>query len=92
MHQAHMLTQHRDIQNWVSDNRGTPAIARIRDRMGREMAQLKLRFDHKLDSELDSGMSPCSWTAWLAELDRQQLALMVEPNGTFELVPRARMN
>lgn len=92
MLQVHMLTRHRDIQDWVSDNRGTPAIARIRDRLGREKALLKLRFDHKRDSELDSGMSPCSWTAWFAELDRQQLALMVEPNGAFELVPRARMN
>ncbi len=92
MQQAHMLTHHRDIQNWVSDRRGTPAIARVRDRLGQEKAQLKLHFDRKRDTDLDSGMSPCSWTAWLAELDRQQLALMVEPGGRFQLVPRAEMN
>ncbi len=92
MPQAHMLTRHRDIQNWVADHRGTPAIARIRDGMGREMAQLKLHFDRRRDTEFDCGMSPCSWTAWLAELDRQQLALMVEPSGRFELVPRSQMN
>lgn len=92
MQQSHMLTRHRDIQNWVNDNKGRPAIARIRDGMGQEAAQLQLRFDHHHEGAFDTGMSPCSWTAWLAELDRQQLALMVEPGGRFALVPRARMN
>jgi hypothetical protein len=37
----------------------------------------------------DDGMSPCSWTAWLAELDRQQLALQVDMAADgFELVER----
>jgi hypothetical protein len=38
-------------------------------------------------------MSPCSWTAWLAELDRQQLALKVDPAADkFELVERNAAN
>lgn len=92
MSQAHMLTRHRDIQNWVTDRQGRPAIARIRDRFGDERAQLALRFVHEAEGKVDTGMSPCSWTAWLAELDRQQLALKVEPTGDCMLVSREVMN
>jgi hypothetical protein len=92
MSEAHMLTRHRDIQNWVSDRMGRPAIARVRDRFGEARAQLKLRFAHANEGEEDTEMSPCSWTAWLAELDRQQLALRVEPSGDCALVARQVMN
>jgi hypothetical protein len=88
----YMLTQHRDIQNWVSSRRGMPAISRIRNRLGEERAQLRLRFDRAEEGKLDTQMSPCSWNAWLAELDRQQLALKVDDGGDFSLVPRATMN
>lgn len=96
MTQMHTLTRHRDIQNWVTDRQGIPAIARIRNRFGEERAQLKLSFQ-KRDKELmesqDDGMSPCSWTAWLAELDRQQLALKVDMAAdAFELVERKAAN
>lgn len=92
MTQAHMLTRHRDIQNWVTDRQGRPAIARVRDRFGDVRAQLKLHFRRDEEGRLDTGMSPCSWTAWLAELDRQQLALRVESTGSCELVSREVMN
>jgi hypothetical protein len=92
MPQAHMLTRHRDIQNWVTDRHGKPAIARIRDKFGESQALLKLRFAQDAEGREDIGMSPCSWTAWLAELDRQQLALRVEPTGDCELVSRQAMN
>jgi hypothetical protein len=92
MTQSHMLTRHRDIQNWVNDRQGTPAIARVRNRFGQERAQLKLRFARNNEGHFDAGMSPVSWTAWLAELDRQQLALRVEPNGECDLVARQSMN
>ena len=89
-----MLTGHRDIKNWVLDRNGIPAIERVRNRFGQEHAQLKLRFANaeraRPVGEL-SGMSPCSWTAWLAELDRQQLALSVKADG-FEFVERPRAN
>ncbi|MFC3703995.1 hypothetical protein ACFOOL_04420 [Devosia honganensis] len=93
MTQFHMLTRHRDIQNWVSDRKGKPAIARVRDRFGEERAQLRLRFARSSEEgREDVGMSPCSWTAWLAELDRQQLALRVDPAGDCELVSRRELN
>ena len=92
MSATHTVTRHSDIQSWVTDRHGTPAVARIRNRYGEEKAKLLLRFVRSQGGTVDDGMSPCSWTAWLAELDRQQLALMVEPNGRFELVPRAQMN
>lgn len=92
MKDAQTLTRHTDIQNWVSSRRGLPAIARVRDNMGTIRSQLRLRFTgdrasaDPVPSE-DDGMSPCSWSAWLAELDRQQLALRIA--GTdCELVDR----
>lgn len=92
MTQLHTLTRHRDIQNWVSDRHGIPAIARVRNQFGEEHAQLKLSFQKSAKRQIESqddGMSPCSWTAWLAELDRQQLALKVDPAADdFELVGR----
>lgn len=92
MAHSHMLTRHMDIQNWVAGRKGSPAIARVRNTLGEERAQLKLRFDRQSEGEEDGGMSPCSWSAWLAELDRQQLALRVEPDGDCDLVSRQSMN
>ena len=94
MNDVHTLTRHRDIQNWVTDRRGIPAIARVRNHFGEERAQLRLSFQRAQAEKVnpasqDDGMSPCSWTAWLAELDRQQLALKVDLGADdFELVER----
>ena len=96
MTQLHTLTRHRDIQNWVNDRQGIPAISRVRNQFGEEHAQLKLSFQKRAKRQIESqddGMSPCSWTAWLAELDRQQLALKVDPIADdFELVERREAN
>jgi len=95
MNDVHTLTRHRDIQNWVTDRRGIPAIARVRNRFGEVRSQLRLSFERrqKARAELanqDDGMSPVSWTAWLAELDRQQLALKIDAghDDGFEFVER----
>jgi hypothetical protein len=93
-----MLTRHRDIQNWVSDRRGLPAIARVRDDFGGMRARLSLRFGKRplprSETSLDDGISPCSWNAWLAELDRQHLALKVSSRDPtdFEFVDRKELN
>lgn len=96
MTDTHTLTRHRDIQNWVTDRNGIPAIARVRNRFGEVHSQLKLSFQKRRKEQLESqddGMSPCSWTAWLAELDRQQLALKVDlAADDFELVERRDSN
>jgi len=96
MTRIHTLTRHRDIQNWVTDRHGIPAITRIRNRFGEERAQLKLSFQKRIKRQIESqddGMSPVSWTAWLAELDRQQLALKVDPAADdCELVDRSQAN
>ena len=92
---THTLTRHRDIQNWVTDRHGIPAIARVRNRFGEERAQLKLSFQRRRKPNIESqddGMSPCSWSAWLAELDRQQLALEVSTSDDFALVERRQAN
>lgn len=95
---VHTLTRHRDIRNWVTDRNGIPAISRVRDRFGEERAQLRLSFERQrrspgADTDEAEGMSPCSWTAWLAELDRQQLALRVDATADeFELVERGDLN
>lgn len=87
-----VLTRHGEIRNWVINRKGMPAMVRVPDQSGAVRAQLRLRFAQKDKAMQETGLSPCSWTAWLAELDRQQLALRVEPTGSCELVSRAPMN
>ena len=95
----HTLTRHRDIQNWVAARRGVPAIRRIPDRFGEMRARLTLSFAGHSPAPTttptqDDGMSPCSWAAWLAELDRQQLALKVsdQKQPSFEFIERKELN
>lgn len=97
---THTLTRHRDIRNWVSDRYGRPAIRRIPNRFGQIESRLELAFatpkarpDHGMP-RVDDGLSPCSWTAWLAELDRRQLALRVSDRQSpdFEFVERKDLN
>ncbi|MDP1732625.1 MAG: hypothetical protein Q8L54_15910 [Devosia sp.] len=99
MNTAYTLTRHRDIQNWVAGHRGLPAIRRMVNDFGEPHARLALRFSKPGTApvstpSLDDGISPCSWTAWLAELDRQHLALKVldtrQPD--FEFVERKDLN
>lgn len=98
MNDIHTLTRHRDIQDWVTNRRGGPALALVRDRFGESRAELRLSFQRAARKEADmvaadDGISPCSWTAWFAELDRQQLALRVDPKADqFALVRRNRTN
>lgn len=96
---THTLVQHRDIQNWVSARRGQPAIRRVPDGTGVMRSKLTLSFAKPAERPTetptqDDGMSPVSWTAWLAELDRQQLALRVtgEKQPTYEFVERRELN
>jgi hypothetical protein len=93
---THTLIHHRDIQNWVAARRGQPAISRVPDRTGNMRSKLTLSFARRekpIDSQ-DDGMSPVSWNAWLAELDRQNLALRVsgEKQPSYEFVERRELN
>jgi hypothetical protein len=99
MRDTHTLTRHRDIQNWVATHKGTPAIVRERDSLGSLHARLALRFARARRTmtqtpDMDDGIMPCSWSAWLAELDRQQLALKVldAEKPVFEFVERKTLN
>jgi hypothetical protein len=93
---THTLTRHRDIQNWVSDRKGIPAIVRVRDRFGAQRSKLAIRFAQQAAAaaaqakteSVDDGLSPVAWSAWLAELDRQGLALRVGQQKQFEFVER----
>lgn len=91
------FTRHSDIQNWVSKNQGLPALMRVPDPSGRVKSGLALRFSGRRTPTStptqDDGMMPCSWTAWLAELDRQHLALRVSgKDEDFEFVERQDLN
>ena len=93
------LYRHRDIQNWVSDHHGMPAIRRVPNRFGQIEARLELIFERARRAaghapSVDDGMSPVSWSAWLAELDRRQLALRIEDRAKpdFQLVARRELN
>ena len=94
--EAHTLTRHRDIQNWVAARKGMPALVPARNRLGELRSSLAIKFDasgepHGMPA-VDQGATPVSWTAWLAELDRQQLALRVSPDDTYELIERKNLN
>lgn len=96
---THTLVRHADIQKWVSSRKGQPAISRVRDRMGAMKSKLTLSFalEHGAPTETpsqDDGMSPVSWTAWLAELDRQNLALRVigDRPPSYEFIERRELN
>lgn len=98
MDQAHTLTRHRDIQAWVSERRGLPAMVRSNNKFGEMRAKLALRFEAMAKPQgapvVDQGAAPVSWAAWLAELDRQQLALRVTDAETpeYELIERKSLN
>ena len=98
MTHAHTLTRHRDIQAWVADRHGMPAMVRAHNSFGEMHARLALRFDGSDRPQgmprVDGNASPISWSAWLAELDRQQLALRVSPDGEtdYEFVERKTLN
>jgi hypothetical protein len=98
MTHAHTLTRHRDIQAWVTDRNGMPAMVRGHNSFGELRSRLAIRFRGVGKPEgmpgVDQGVMPVSWTAWLAELDRQQLALRVSENGEteYELIERKLLN
>lgn len=98
MTQAHTLTRHRDIQAWVAERRGLPAMVRAPNSFGEWRSRLVLRFERPARPTgmpaIDQGASPISWSAWLAELDRQQLALRVSEDGDaeYEFVERKTLN
>jgi hypothetical protein len=95
---AHTLTRHRDIQNWVADRRGMPAMVQGHNSFGELRSRLALKFNRSDKPQgmphVDQGAAPVSWTAWLAELDRQHLALRVSPGGDteYELIERKSLN
>ncbi|WP_439599580.1 hypothetical protein [Devosia sp.] len=93
---THTLVEHRDIQDWVTARNGRPALRRVPDPTGSMRSRLELNFSKRMSPtetpSQDDGMSPCSWTAWLAELDRQQLALRVGDQTAFEFIERRELN
>lgn len=94
------LTGHRDIQAWVAKHHGLPALRRTPNQYGEMRARLALKFRRPRPAAptstptQDDGISPVSWSAWLAELDRQNLALKVADSNqpAFEFVERKRFN
>ena len=96
MQHSNTLTRHKDIQSWVVDRHGLPAVSRVSDRFGEVRPRLTIQFGRPTAADhtpsLDDGVSPVSWSAWLAELDRQQLALKVSPDTEFEFVARKDLN
>ncbi len=90
---THTLTRHRDIQAWVLARQGLPAIRRTANEYGQLRPRLTLRFSAPRPTPpalppQDEGVSPVSWSAWLAEFDRQCLGLkIIDPDEpSFEFV------
>jgi hypothetical protein len=95
MGHTHTLTRHRDVQNWITDRKGLPALRRVTDpTSGAIRPRLAIRFDRPripVAPTVDDGIMPVSWSAWLAEFDRQSLALKVDDQHQFEFVERKSM-
>jgi hypothetical protein len=96
---TYTLTRHIDIQNWAAGRKGLPAIRRVPDKFGIVRARLALNFARRHHAApattptQDDGISPVSWTAWLAELDRQHLALRVsQDDEDYEFIERKDLN
>lgn len=88
MHKKHTLVTDGDVRRWVENRAGQPALKPLRDDEGRIIPRLAVRFsgrDHVPVAGESEGLSPCSWTQWLAEFDRQQLALRVSPEQPVEI-------
>lgn len=91
---THTLIDHSDIQKWVASQQGQPALAHVPDPSGHMHARLALRFQRQRSAptgtgpSINDGVAPCSWTAWLAELDRQNLALRIRDDDGYEFVER----
>ena len=49
MTHAHTLTRHKDIQDWVVERRGLPAMVRSPNRFGEWRARLALGRDAQVD-------------------------------------------
>lgn len=89
------LTRHNDIRTWVIAHRGVPALVSEREPSGALRARLALSFARHDRAPVgmphqDDGVAPCSWTVWLAELDRQQLALEIKDDKAVDFAFIAR--
>ena len=84
--QKKTLISHGAIRQFVETRAGHPAVRAQRMSEGGLAPRLALRFS----GQRPEGLNPCSWTAWLAEFDRQRLALQVSPGAPdiVEIVPR----
>ena len=86
-----ILSSHSQIRTWVGHRHGHPAVASLRDRTGKVRHDLRLAFStgsNRAFSALDdASMSPCSWTAWLAEFDRRWGAIEVPDSDQDEIKP-----
>ncbi|MEO8759166.1 MAG: hypothetical protein ABI398_15600 [Devosia sp.] len=73
-------------------------MVRVHDNLGEMRSRLALRFERMGKPQgmptVDQGAMPVSWNAWLAELDRQQLALRVSDSDEteYELIERKSLN
>ena len=79
MTDAHTLTRHRDIQNWVAERHGLPAMTQAPNSFGEMRARLALRFDRPARPvdmpATDQGVSPVSWNAWRTSSNPPGLAM-----------------
>lgn len=95
------LTQPEDVRQWVEARAGAPMSMDVPDGSGDSRTLLNITFgQHALNADANegpdrvTGFALSAWDEWLAELDRQGLAIRVhdETPGTldndFEFVAR----
>ncbi len=95
-----ILHRHEDIRDWAIARGGAPMLESIPDG-SHDQVLLQLTFgQHALNADTNEGPDPISgyelvgWDEWLAELERQKLALKVNDvvpgalDHGYEFVPR----
>ena len=62
MQHTHTLTRHKDIQEWVVDRHGLPAVSRVANRFGEVKPRLTIHFGKMptpvRSPTIDDGVSP----------------------------------
>jgi len=82
-HNEPIITLHPDtIRNWVQERGGEPMKKRGTGHSNMDPAVLDIAFPGKEDASLE----PIAWDEWLAHLDEQELAAVMQGEGAGSMI------
>lgn len=81
MSTAKKTTNHKEIQEWVEERGGVPAVIKGTEDDGSGEGVLRIHFPEKSDS--NDSFDEISWEEFFKEFDNNKLALLQDPNSNF---------